>query len=113
MADVKDPHSVIHYTIENLVRILDQREHAHSWPLNDARRGFGMTGYVVDNISDTFFKSRGDRIAKAGSAVCGGFTKIGESAIGVFNLHERRKVANAASTSCSLATPLTSASSSA
>ena len=72
-----------------------------------------MAGDVVDDIPDTFFKSRSDNITEARAAISGNFAKIGKSAIGLLNLHARRKVANAFSTSCSFAMPLLSASSSA
>jgi hypothetical protein len=62
--------------------------------------------------SRTRFDGSSHDLAKD-TAIGGYFTEVSQRTIGVFNLHVRRNVRNAASTSCSLATPLRSAASTA
>lgn len=69
-----------------------------------------MLGNMSDNLADASFDRRchGLAVWLAGG---GYLEEIGQYSVGVFDLHARRKVANAVSTCASLATPLRSASS--
>ena len=110
--NMKYSHPILEGSIENFVWMADERHDAHARPLSDRCCGFGMFGEVRNDRSNSRFERNSYTFAKF-SAVGGYFTKIGQCLFRVLNLHAPRKVRNAASTSCSLATPLRSASSTA
>lgn len=106
-----DPYPIDENAVENLVRIPDQRKHTHSGPLSDLRRSVGMSSNVGNDILNALFELSRNQLSEGRAAVGGSFSKIGDGAVGVFNLHVRRNEAKAASISCSFAIPLASASS--
>jgi len=65
----------------------------------------------VDDRPDPGLKCLGNRIAECSATVGRNHTKVSDSSFGILDLHTRRNVRNAASTSSSVATPLCSASS--
>src|ERR1700758_4001970 len=55
MADVDYPHPVCKNPIEDFVRIANERRHSHPRPLDDARRRFGVLGYIRNDLADASF----------------------------------------------------------
>jgi hypothetical protein len=111
VSNVLNSHSIFENAIENFERIAHKRRNVQTGPLFDLRRDPRFPTNMLYDCTNTSFKRRGDSIAECAAAIGGYFAKIGDCAIGVFNLHARRKVRNAASTSSADATPLRSASS--
>ena len=70
----------------------------HPWSLSNPRRSLRVFGYVCNNLADTDFDGGRYRFAKR-ATVSRRFAEIGHRTIGVFDLHARRNVLNAASTS--------------
>ncbi len=110
MANVEYPHSIIEQSIKYFVRVTNERDDMNAGTFGNALRSFRALGDARNNTKDTRFHSRGYGFAEC-KTVSGYLAEVGRGAIGVFDLHARRNVRNAASICCWVATPLRSASS--
>lgn len=109
--DVQDSDRIADNSVEHLERITDERKDVHAGPLLNARRTFRRLADLIDNVSDAQRKRRGNPVTKFLAALSGYLAQIADRAVGEFDLHLGRNERKAASTSCSLAMPLRSASS--
>jgi hypothetical protein len=111
MPNVHNLYPIIENAVKNFEGILDERHHVEAGPLFDLGRAERVSADAIDDGPDAGFKSARNPVAECAAAVGGNLAKIGDGAVGVLNLHARRNVRNAASTSSSVAIPLRSASS--
>jgi hypothetical protein len=110
MPDVENSHPIIENPIKDLVGVAHQRQHMNARAFADALGDLRVFPYLRDDGPDSRLDRGGDGIPE-GHAVGRKFMKIGNGAVGIFDLHARRKARKAASTCCWLATPLRSAAS--
>ena len=111
VSNVLNSHSIFENAIENLERVAHKRCDVQTGPLFNFRRDPRLPADMFYDRTNTSLKRLSDSVAECAAAIGGYFAKIGDCAVGIFNLHARRKVRKAASTSSADATPLRSASS--
>jgi len=82
MPDMKYSDSVRENPIQNLVRISDQQNDAHSWFLFNLRCALRRPPYSLNNVFDTRSKLRGNSRAENASTVGGNLAQIAYRPIG-------------------------------
>lgn len=104
-------HPIIEQAIEHFEWIANKRHHMQTRPLFDLGRAERLSADALGYGADARFQSFGHPVAEYPAAVSRNLAKVRDSSARILNLHRRRNVRNAASTSSSVATPLCSASS--
>ena len=110
MANMKNSHAVFEDPVEDFVWIANEWHNMNARSPDYLLCRFRVFGDSRNDSPDTRFEGDGNGIPEY-QAAGGCLAQVGSRAVGVFDLHARRKLRKAASTCWSVATPLLSASS--